>query len=196
MSPPWLPRTTPRLLLRRFRADDVATLHAYRSDPIARRFQGWGAWSLAQSERFVAEVSAAPPLARGGWSQIALELRAPDGDLEGHIGDLAVRLDDDGRQGEIGVTLLAGARGRGYAGEALAAMLALLFGELDLHRITALTDARNRPVARLLGRLGFRQEARFRESFDDDGVWRAECAYALLAREWRADRPDGRKGVE
>jgi RimJ/RimL family protein N-acetyltransferase len=190
-----LPLTTPRLILRPFRLDDVATLHAYRSDPVARRFQGWGDWTFERSERFVAAVSASPPLQRGGWGQIALELRAPDGALAGHIGDLGVHLDGAGRQAEIGVTLAPAARGRGYASEGLDALLALLFGDLGLHRVTALTDADNRDVMRLLARLGFRREAHYVESFDDGGVWRDEFAFALLARTWRASGERERGGV-
>jgi RimJ/RimL family protein N-acetyltransferase len=33
--------TTERLVIRRFRAEDAATLAAYRSDPAVARYQSW-----------------------------------------------------------------------------------------------------------------------------------------------------------
>ena len=50
------------------------------------------------------------------------------------------------------------------AHEALNAVIALLFGPLAKHRITAVVDARNLGAAALFGKLGFRREAHWRQN--------------------------------
>jgi len=53
-----------------------------------------------------------------------------------------------------------------------------------LHRIIGRCDARNTASARLMGRLGMRREAHFRENewFKDE--WGDELIYAMLDGEW------------
>jgi len=67
-------------------------------------------------------------------------------------------------------------------------MLRLGFDELGLHRIIGRCDARNTASARLMERLGMRQEAHFRENERFKGEWGDELIYAMLAREWTERR--------
>ncbi len=87
---------------------------------------------------------------------IAIALKGAD-DL---IGDCALKVArGDARQAEIGFTLSRAYQGKGYAAEAVSRLLDWAFGELDLHRVVAITDQRNEPFSRLLERLGMRREA-------------------------------------
>jgi RimJ/RimL family protein N-acetyltransferase len=90
------------------------------------------------------------------------------------------------RQGEIGFVVHPDHHGRGFATEAARLLLRLAFEELDLHRVIGRLEARNTASARVLERLGMRQEAHFVENEFVKGEWQSELVFALLAREWRA----------
>jgi hypothetical protein len=69
--------------------------------------------------------------------------------------------------------------------------------------VTGQLDARNLRSARVLERLGMRNEAHFVENEFVKGEWRSELAYAMLEGEWRlkgarprsGERRDGRGGT-
>ncbi|WP_347299768.1 GNAT family N-acetyltransferase, partial [Clostridium perfringens] len=65
---------------------------------------------------------------------------------------------------ELGVTFAPSHQRQGLAREALSAVIALLFGALAKHRITAVVDTRNLGAATLFGKLGFRREAYWRQN--------------------------------
>jgi RimJ/RimL family protein N-acetyltransferase len=171
---------TERLVLRRFRASDAETLAAYRSDPEVARYQSWTApVPLEQARVIVAELAAGDP-DRPGWFQYAVE-RTED---RIHIGDVGVDLHENRRQAEIGFTLAPAYQGRGYAGEAVRAVLDHLFQVRGLHKVSAEADARNTASARLLERAGFTREGLRRSHTWIKGEWTDDLLYGLLADEW------------
>jgi RimJ/RimL family protein N-acetyltransferase len=114
---------------------------------------------------------------------LAVELRA----TRRVVGEVLLKWESDGsRQGEIGFALHPDAQGQGLAAEAARAVLRLGFDELGLHRITATCIAGNDRSARLLGRLGLRQEAHFVHSILFKGRWEDQLVFALLEEEWRS----------
>lgn len=171
---------TPRLLLRPLRADDAAAFLAYRSDPAVARYQGWAPRSLADAQAFIARaggVSWGP-----GWRpQHGIVLRGS----EVLIGDTGFRVADDPRIGEVGISLAPAYQGRGFAAEALRAVLDEAFAARGIHRVTASIDPRNAPSLALFERLGFRREAHHRESLWLNGRWVDDVVVAILEREWR-----------
>ncbi len=90
---------------------------------------------------------------------------------------------------EVGVGIY-GARywGKGYGTEALAMWVDYLFETMELRRIGLRTWSGNRRMIRLARRLGFRQEARFREAYVAGGRAYDRLAFGLLRREWRRGR--------
>ena len=54
-----------------------------------------------------------------------------------------------------------------------------------MHRVIGRLEARNEASARVLERLGMRQEAHMIENEYVKGEWQSEVVYALLDREWR-----------
>ncbi|AZS83107.1 N-acetyltransferase [Streptomyces griseoviridis] len=172
---------TSRLVLRRFRPDDAPALSAYRSDPAVARFQGWTApVSLDSAAALVEEFAAGDP-DRPGWFQYAIEEKA-EGRL---VGDLGVRLHENLMQADLGFTLAGDRQGRGYASEAVRAVLDDLFGSRGLRRVSAECDARNTRSARLLERVGFELEGR-RPAFTWlKGEWTDDLLFGLLADRWQ-----------
>jgi RimJ/RimL family protein N-acetyltransferase len=90
------------------------------------------------------------------------------------------------RQGEVGFIFNPQYQGKGLATEAATEVLRLGFDQLDLHRIIGRCAAQNDNSARLLKRLGMRQEAHFVHNAVFKGGWREELVYAMLQHEWRA----------
>jgi aminoglycoside 6'-N-acetyltransferase len=124
---------TERLVLRRMTDDDAGALAAYRSDPEQARYQSWEApYPVDSAQALIAEMGDVRFAQPGAWLQVAIET---GGRL---VGDVAVRVDgDEPRQATVGFTLAAHAQGRGYATEALRAVMSLLFTEhgVDLRRV-------------------------------------------------------------
>ncbi|MFO0798399.1 MAG: GNAT family protein [Gemmataceae bacterium] len=172
---------TDRLVLRRLAPADAGPIAGYRSLPDVARYQSWEAFSPADAARLVAAQQGVVPNTPGTWLQLAI---TKDG---GVVGDCGLHFLDD-RQAEVGVTLAGAHQGRGYAAEALRAVLDYLFGTLGKHRVVATTDARNRPAAALFERLGFRREAHFVRNVWFKGEWGDEFLFARLAEEWARDR--------
>lgn len=172
---------TPRLLLRPFRAEDLAAFVAYRSHPDVARYQSWDtSYTLADADEFLASQQGVELGTPGAWLQLAAVDRS--GTL---CGDCAVHVvTDQPATAEVGVTFSPAHQGTGLASEALAAVIAELFSEHGLHRIYARADDRNVAVHRLLERLGFRFEARLVEADHFKGEWTTLRIYAVLRREW------------
>jgi RimJ/RimL family protein N-acetyltransferase len=143
---------TERLLLRRARPDDVEAIHAIMRDPRAMRY-----WStpphatLDETRAWVASMVEDSPEER---EDFVVEL---DGRVIGKAGCY--------RLPEIGYILHPGVWGRGYAREAMAAVIAHIFATRDIGTITADVDPRNTASIGLLLRLGFAETHRAKGSW-------------------------------
>ena len=122
----------------------------------------------------------------GQWLVLAVEL-ASTGTV---IGEVLLKWASD-RQGELGFAFAREHHGQGYAEEAARAVLDLAFDDLGFHRVTAVVVEGNDASVRLLGRLGFRQEARHVDGAFFKGAWTTTLVLALLEDEWtgRVSRP-------
>lgn len=171
---------TERLVIRRFRAEDAAAFAAYRSDPDVARYQSWTPpLCLQDAAELVREFATGDP-GVAGWFQYAI---APREAADVLIGDIGVLLHENLMQAEIGFSLDRRYQGRGYATEAVRAMLAYLFEELKLRRVSAECDARNEPSARLLQRVGFHREGLRRRHTWAKGEWTDDLLFGVLAAE-------------
>jgi len=166
---------TSRLVLRPFQPDaDLDDAYAYMSDPEVVRYLYWEVRTREQVRAFLGER---------GSHVLALELPA-----EGRvIGEVLLRpTSEEHRQGEVGYVLNPAYQGKGLASEAAVAMLRYGFEELGLHRIIGRLDARNKPSAALLERIGMRLEAHHLHDELFKGEWSDSLIYAMLEDEWRS----------
>src|SRR3712207_9264905 len=105
------------------------------------------------------------------------------------IGNCALKVDRGGaRQAEIGFALSRTYQGKGYAAVAVSHLLEYAFGEMDLHRVVAITCQRSEPSFRLLERLCMRREGSFVYNAWFNGEWDCEYPYAVLGEEWLGKR--------
>ena len=177
---------TPRLHLRRPRPEDAAAISAYRSLPEVARYQSWETFGIEDASRLIADQLAVEPATTGSWLQFMIVL-AESGQP---IGDCGIHFPSNAaQQVELGITLDPCYQNRGFACEAIEGVLSYVFDRLNMHRVSATTDAENKAAQNLFQRLGFRQEAHFVEHVWFKGAWGSEYVFAMLQREWQV-RPN------
>jgi RimJ/RimL family protein N-acetyltransferase len=181
-SPAW-PLETERLVLRPFRAGDLAAMHRMQSDESIVRWLYNGVRDEQETKQLLdRKIAAAALTEEGQWLSCAITLRE-SGEV---VGDLSLHwVSAEHRCGEIGFILASAHQGRGYATEAAAALLPFAFETMGWHRLIGRTEARNIGSARVLEKLGMRLEAHLVENEWVKDEWQSELDYALLDREWR-----------
>jgi RimJ/RimL family protein N-acetyltransferase len=180
---------TERLVLRRFAAGDLDTFARYRADPDVARFQSWQDYTREDAERFIEAMSRTDPGVPGEWFQFAVAWEtSPARGMPGRsalVGDCALVLDaGDPPTAEIGYTLDPAFTGRGYATEAVRALVGYAFDRLGVTRVRAVADTRNAPSIKVAERLGMSLTATLHTSFKGEPC--EEHTYELTEGTWRA----------
>lgn len=175
---------TERLQMRGISSGDAEALYKYRSDAETNQYQGWIPKTIDDAHQFLSKV--APEVnVYDTWFQFAIISKA-NGEL---IGDIGIHFFDvDRYQVEIGCTLSKDYHGKGFANEALKAMINYLFNDLNKQRITCSIDPLNQASIKMVERLGFRKEAHFKQSILIDGEWYDDVVYAILKDEWNGNQ--------
>jgi RimJ/RimL family protein N-acetyltransferase len=174
-----------QIVLRRFADADLEPFLAYRNDPEVARYQSWDSCTEREATAMIEGLKSEQPGTPGEWFQFAIESK----ETGALVGDCALRVEEDGRQAEVGFTLSREHQGKGYASEAVSLLLDYAFGDLGLHRVVAITDQENKPSFALLERLGLRREGQFVQNAWFKGRWSSEYLYAVLSEEWLRGPP-------
>jgi len=96
--------------------------------------------TISQAEEFINNIAVKQFGKAGEWVEYGIE-NSVTKQLKG---DCAIKLDQyDTRIAEIGITISHLEQKKGYAKEALSAMLTFLFDTKELHRVVAIVDAEN-----------------------------------------------------
>jgi RimJ/RimL family protein N-acetyltransferase len=159
---------TPRLVLRRARITDLSAMHAVLSNPQAMRY--WATpphETLDQTQAWIEAMIAADPAESDDFI-VEHEGRA--------IGKAGLW-----RVPEIGFILSPDMWGRGFATEALAAIISRVFARFAMDAITADVDPRNAASLRVLEKAGFVETGRAPRTLQVGGEW---CDSVYLKR-WR-----------
>jgi len=166
MTPPII--ETERLVLRRMMAYDAPTLHEMLSDPETMRF-----WStpphvtLAETEAWVADGIAA--MERGeGVDFVVLESDRVIGRVAFWMGN------------EIGFLFSRAVWGKGYAQEAMQAVLRHGFEQMGFKSVRADVDPNNARSLKLLERVGFKRTGFAKNTFKIGDTW-VDSVYLELA---------------
>ena len=178
-----------RLILRRATAEDLEPLVFSWSDPMMSRWTPDRPDRRGCVEQMIEDMQVkrpGDPEPGGPWYQFIAE-RRDDGAL---IGDLGVGFDVPGpHQVELGYRILPDFQRKGYAREAVAALIDYLIDHHEVHRFVGVVASPNEASKAVLRSLGFRHEGHFKQSFWCGGEWIDDDYFALLASEWR----DGRR---
>ncbi len=171
---------TNRLLLRPICQEDAKAMFKYRSDAETNQYQGWIPETEEDVIDFIGRTSIKENIPET-WFQLVIVQKTSD-EL---IGDIGIHfLGEENLQVEIGYTVAKHWQGKGFATEAVSAVLHYLFERLKKYRVTASLDPDNIPSIKLLERLGFRKEAHFKKSIWLNDEWVDDLVYALLKEEW------------
>ena len=95
-------------------------------------------------------------------------------------------------QGEIGWGVDPARAGHGLGTEICDALLGLAFERLDLHRVYAKCRVGHAASARIMEKLGMREEGVLREDAFARGAWWSSLQASILAEEWRLRRASSR----
>ncbi len=175
------PIHTERLLIRPFVLSDVEPLYTRRNDPEIARWQTWTLpWPRERAESVVGEVMAMDGPANDEW-WMATIVESASGEV---VGDLAVNLTWDSRCSEVGYTLARQHWGKGYATEAVAAIIEYLFEAIGVTRVAGSLHPENPASAMVLERCGLLFEGHTRLSFwvgdDNSDDW----IYGMTRSDW------------
>ena len=177
------PVQTERLSLRSYQSEDLDALWAYEQLPEVQRWLGWaphtrddlGAALESQSSTtthvmvlldstIIGHIMIMP---RDGWAQSDVADRA------------------QGVEIELGWMFDPAYGGKGYATEAVRAVVGLCFEQLKVRRVHAGCFADNAPSWHLMERIGMRREEHSRATaLHRDGTWHDGLMYAVLRDEW------------
>ena len=182
---------TERLQLRIPRIDDLDALVARRNDADVAALQSWQTPYPESAARAVIEgsIEMGVPASDRWWM---LTIASPD-DAEIY-GDLALKLEWDGRAAEVGYTLARAHWGRGFAVEAVNCLLRWLFEDQGVTRVHGTMHPDNLRSARVLERCGFEFEGHTRNSFWVGDENSDDWHYGLTPEKWERwqSRPQGK----
>lgn len=183
---PW-PLRTDRLEIRACTPDDLGAVWEYRRLPDVNRWLG----PAPQTREAFDELYLDPDRLA-----TTLVITRTDDDAVVIIGDIMLKVGDAwaqrevidqarGVEAELGWCLAPEYSRRGYANEAVRAVIDLCFGTLGLRRVHAGCFAANEPSWKLMERLGMRREEFSRKTaLHRSGEWMDGMNYGILAEEW------------
>jgi ribosomal-protein-alanine N-acetyltransferase len=173
---------TTRLLLRPFADSDAEAIYALQSNASVLRY--WDSPPWTERSRADAFIAACRKMEEeGSGARFAIETQ----DEHAFVGWCSMfRWNPVYRSLGIGYCLDEPAWGKGYATEAVRAMLHWAYVTLDLNRVEAELDTRNAASARVLEKLGFEREGLRREDCVVSGEVSDSWIYGLLKRDWKA----------
>jgi RimJ/RimL family protein N-acetyltransferase len=175
------PIRTDRLLIRPFVPEDAAGLAARRNDPEVARLQNWEVpYPVERAEKVVSELVAIEGPANDEW-WMAVVADADSGEV---LGDLALQLTWQGRTAEVGYTFARDHWGRGYATEALAALIEYLYQGLGVTRVFGMLHPDNVASAMVLERCGLLFEGHTRSSFWLGDEVSDDWIYGMTRPDW------------
>lgn len=174
---------TRRLSLRSHKLSDAALLNRWENDPVLRHYSGdepisGPPESLKDTRGFLRKVISKP-----ASSIIRLAICKKSGEFIGYC--MIAFIDKTNRSCKVGITI--GERpewGKGYASEALKAMVGHCFRKLGMNRVGAEIYSFNRRSIGLFKRAGFRREGIIRLAILREGVFVDEHLFGLLREEW------------
>ena len=167
---------TERLVLREITDGDLAEIFYQRSDPQMMKYvDRKPASSMQDASDFLGRVQAALVSNDGITWGIALKNEPK---LIGNMG--LWRVDKEHHRAELGYVLHPEHQSKGYASEAMKAILHYGFHTMKLHSVEANVNPNNEASIKLLERNGFIREAYFKENYFFDGRFLDSAIYSLI----------------
>lgn len=177
---------TERLILREFRMNDISNIfETYSDDEVTQYYD----LPTMKDESEAVEIVSLfrDRFVRGIGIRWAIELKE-SGEYIGDCGFNPWNKSD--RKAEIGYALIPKFWSKGYALEAVKALVHYGFTELDiveLHRMVAMIESGNKKSAQLVKKIGFHYEGTLRDDVLKNGKFVSTEVYSLLRDEYHTD---------
>ncbi len=174
---------TPRLILRRFTADDAEPMFKnWAGDSEVTKHLTWSAHKNVNETKVILEQLFLPCYQKQNAYEWAIELKA----LGEPIGSIGVHGQNELiRSGELGYCIGRRFWGQGYTLEALNEVMRFLFLEVNFNRLEALHEVENVSSGRVMQKAGMRFEGIRRQVGPNHrGVLTDCCAYAILKEDY------------
>lgn len=158
-------KETDRIGLRTFDLRDLDLFLAYRNDPEIARLQGWETpYTEEEARSFLDELARIPIGTPGEWHQFAVV----DKTTNETVGDVGLHITAANPSiAEVGYTIARQFQRRGYASEAVAALIDYAFDEVGVHAIRANALAENGASRSVASSVGMALEKHW---FTDEGT--------------------------
>ena len=168
---------TNHLIIRKFKDTDCRDLHEYLSNPEIYAFEPGQPISLSEAEKLTIE--------RAKGSDFYAVVLKKNKKMIGHL--YFKQIDPEAMMTwELGFIFNPSYHRKGYASEAVRALVEYAFQNFKIHRIMARCDPKNPPSWKLLEKVGFRREGHFKQlaTFrnDESGnpIWHDAYEYGFL----------------
>lgn len=182
------PIRTQRLVLRWTKPSDAQAFFERRNDPAVAEYQDWELpYPLERAEASMAALAEIDTPPNDEWCVLTVA----DHNDEEIFGDLVLKLENDGRTAEVGYTFAQEHWSKGFATEALSALIDWLLYTQGVSRVYAMLHPDNVRSARVLEQCGFEFEGHLRNSYWLGDLNEDDWLYGLtpeLHRKW-LDRP-------
>ena len=173
---------TADLILRKPSRKDAEDVYRYASDPEVARYVLWDPHrSIAETRLFLRDLIRR---VRAGLPSSWVVTLRDSGTVIGTMGFVWYSSAD--RSAELGYSFSREYWNRGYATQALQAVVDAVFTSLPLNRLEAQHDLRNPASGRVMQKCGFRQEGVLRSRILNKGEFVDVALYALLRSEWES----------
>ena len=172
---------TRRLILRQVQYYDVESMHWMRTDPAIMKYMDTELPKTISDtqKKFEQELES---FSKGDSVYWAIVLKKTNK----FIGGAGFwRIIKEHYRAEIGYQLLPEYWRKGYSLEALIAIIQFGFKKMGLHSIEGNVNPKNIPSIKLLEKLGFKQEAYFKENFYYNGKFLDSAIFSLIISDWK-----------
>jgi RimJ/RimL family protein N-acetyltransferase len=171
---------TGRLIIREHQLDDIAAVEAYSTQEKFWQYLQVGELTAGAGKAYIERVIAEQALRPRTEFNLALTHKNEGGVL----GNIRFGVTDlENGEGIIGYALAPEHWGKGYASEAVKAIIDFAFSTILMHRLYALVDIENKGSINVLEKCGFTYEGTLRENKISKGTRRSTHIYSLLAHE-------------
>ena len=154
---------TDRLFLRPIGSVDVEDVFNYRTDRITNKFQGWIPKTKEDVKEFITKRNCTIFNKANTWFQFVITLKNENI----VVGDLGIHFLDEGSKSvELGCTLAKAHHAKGFANEAIDAIIRFLSQEYEKNAFYANIISDNKQSLVLFKRIGFKKIG---EELIDDG---------------------------
>ena len=175
---------TEDLVLRKPSLKDAKDIYAYASDPEVARYVLWDPHrNIGETRSFIRYLRS---LSRAGCPTSWAVTLKESGKVIGTMG--FIWYSDVNHSAELGYSFSREYWNRGYATQALKAVIASVFRTLPVNRLEAQHDVRNPASGRVMEKCGLRQEGILRDRIVNKGEYVDVALYAVLRSDWEADQ--------